>query len=257
MSRRHQVAFYALCAVAVGLFAVAWTLLNARTASRSRPPARTREAIRPALPPPETTVVGPEAELLVAPARPRPEATAERLCAMDASEIKSRLPPDATLFGHRRSPEARTADLVAVPAGFNGSNCGQIHRSVKVDLERLLRAARADPAVGDAITGISCFRSVERQAALFCNPARIEQRGIVEQARWVAPPGYSEHATGRAIDFGNRSGSCNLETCFEGDPVGKWLKENASRYGFRLSFPAGNPQGVGYEPWHYIHDQEE
>lgn len=256
MSPRHQIAFYALCAVAGGLVMIAWTLIEARVEARTSPTTLTpvRMPTPPAPAPIPAIPVG-----LEAPAVAREEmwtaaeATAERLCALHATEVKSQLPPHRTLFGHRQSPEARPADLVPAPAGFNMSNCGQIHVSMRDDLDRLLRAARADPAVGDAIVGLSCFRSIDRQAALFCNPARLEQRGIVEQARWVAPPGYSEHATGRTIDFGSRSGACNLKTCFDADPVGRWLKENASRFGFRLSFPKGNPQGVGYEPWHYTY----
>ena len=27
--------------------------------------------------------------------------------------------------------------------------------------------------------------------------------------------------------------------------------QNANRYHFTLSFPAGNAQGVSYEPWHW------
>jgi D-alanyl-D-alanine carboxypeptidase len=33
--------------------------------------------------------------------------------------------------------------------------------------------------------------------------------------------------------------------------MGKWLLANAARYGFELSFPAGNRQQVKWEPWHW------
>ncbi|QJQ32357.1 D-alanyl-D-alanine carboxypeptidase family protein [Sphingomonas lacunae] len=180
------------------------------------------------------------------------EADAVKLCRSNYATLRDQLPSGGTLFGHLRSDEAPRSSLVATPAGFGGGNCSLIHASAAGALSRMLAAARADdPAVARAMMGISCYRSIERQAALFCNADRIASRGYAGQARWVAPPGFSEHSTGLAIDFGSRNGNCNLEQCFKNDPVGRWLKENARRFGFHLSFPEGNPQGVSFEPWHY------
>lgn len=177
---------------------------------------------------------------------------AEKLCRADYATLGSRLPATGSVFGHLRSAEAPRSELVATPVGFGGGNCALIHQSAADALSRMLAAARADnPAVARAMMGISCYRSVARQAAIFCDPGRIASRGYDGQARWVAPPGFSEHSTGLAIDFGSRSGDCNLEQCFKNDPVGRWLKVNAPRFGFRLSFPEGNSQGVSFEPWHY------
>ncbi|NND57300.1 MAG: D-alanyl-D-alanine carboxypeptidase family protein, partial [Xanthomonadales bacterium] len=30
-----------------------------------------------------------------------------------------------------------------------------------------------------------------------------------------------------------------------------WLTAHAKQFGFRMSFPRGNPHGVAYEPWHW------
>ncbi|KAK3286972.1 hypothetical protein CYMTET_5497 [Cymbomonas tetramitiformis] len=38
---------------------------------------------------------------------------------------------------------------------------------------------------------------------------------------------------------------------FEHTRAGRWLRENAVRYHFEMSFPRDNPDGVAYEPWHY------
>lgn len=180
------------------------------------------------------------------------EGDAAKLCQANFATLRDRLPAGGTLFGHIRSQEAPRSSLVSSPAGFGGGNCSLMHGSAASALARMLSAARADdPAVARAMMGISCYRSIERQAAIFCNADRIAERGLAGQARWVAPPGFSEHSTGLAIDFGNRNGNCNLEQCFKNDPVGRWLKANAPRFGFRLSFPEGNPQGVSFEPWHY------
>ena len=256
MRPNHRIAFLSLCAVAGGLVALAGYLIG----TRGSPPPEVATEI-----PAEAPVAEPELSASGSVKPPErlvtPEAlpslavqTAEQLCEMNPADVSSRLPTTSEIFGHQRHSEAPSGSLTSAPRDFNASNCGQIHQSVRIDLDRLLTAARADSSVGNAIVGLSCFRSVERQAALFCNSARIEQRGIAGQARWVAPPGYSEHATGLAIDFGNRSGACNLEPCFVDDPVGRWLKANAGRFGFKMSFPEGNPQGVGFEPWHFSHE---
>jgi len=71
------------------------------------------------------------------------------------------------------------------------------------------------------------------------------------QAYQVAPPGHSEHSTGLAIDFGDRRHGCNLTACFATTPVGRWLAANAAEFGFEMSFPQANAQGVAFEPWHW------
>lgn len=184
-------------------------------------------------------------------AKPSPDAASEearaaKLCRGDLSTE-----PGSTLYGHRRFSEPGGGALTAVPAGFGSGGCQQIHRDMADALKRLLEAAEADGLAGD-IMGISCYRSIERQAAIFCNRDRIAARGFAGQAFSVAPPGYSEHSTGFTIDFGSRKDpDCNLEACFATTAVGRWLGDNAGRFGFELSFPQGNAQGVTYEPWHF------
>ena len=81
--------------------------------------------------------------------------------------------------------------------------------------------------------------------------ARIKhgKRGAM---RWLAPPGYSEHQTGWAIDIGDENEpKADDNPNFEGTKAFGWLKRNAIKYGFELSFPVGNWQGVAYEPWHW------
>ena len=38
---------------------------------------------------------------------------------------------------------------------------------------------------------------------------------------------------------------------FAATPAGRWLRANAARFGFEMSFPAGNKQQVKWEPWHW------
>ena len=157
------------------------------------------------------------------------------------------------LFGHLRQYEVSAGSLLSPPSSFGGGNCKAVHRDVAGALNAMIAAADADsPGLGRAMVGISCHRSVARQADLYCKPDRIAARGYAGQAFWVAPPGFSEHSTGRSIDFGDRAApECNVEPCFAGTAVGRWLAANAGRFGFAMSFPPGNGQGVAYEPWHF------
>ena len=219
---------------------------------RSAPPAERAPPVTDSAPvtppppaaPPRAPVVAVDADT----------ALAQRLCRGDLSRaLADAAPGGATLFGHKPFAQTGASALVSSPPGFGGGNCAQVHRDMKGPLAELVAAAQAeDPAVGNALLGISCYRSVARQAGLYCAPGRIAARGFAGQAHWVAPPGFSEHATGLTLDFGDRvDPGCNLEPCFADGAVGRWLTANAARFGFELSFPAGNAQGVAYEPWHY------
>jgi D-alanyl-D-alanine carboxypeptidase len=43
-----------------------------------------------------------------------------------------------------------------------------------------------------------------------------------------------------------------LEVCFADTPEGKWVRDNAHRFGFILRYPADKQAVTGYqfEPWH-------
>ncbi|MEG0472668.1 MAG: M15 family metallopeptidase [Solibacillus sp.] len=61
------------------------------------------------------------------------------------------------------------------------------------------------------------------------------------------PAGYSEHNSGLAVDIGSTSGPMGLSD------EGKWLAQNAWRYGFILRYPEGKTEitGIAFEPWHF------
>ncbi|MEN9856020.1 MAG: hypothetical protein RLZZ157_1146 [Pseudomonadota bacterium] len=163
------------------------------------------------------------------------------------------LSPDGRFYGHFPYEAASGDQLSEPPAGFGGPSCTGLHGEAKVALAQLLDAAKAqDAALGDAMVGLSCFRSISYQRKVFC---RKIGDGFAARAKSSAPPGYSEHATGYALDFGDRNHpECDLRPCFADTPVGQWLQDNASSYGFVLSFPKGNAQGVTYEPWHWRYE---
>jgi D-alanyl-D-alanine carboxypeptidase len=98
---------------------------------------------------------------------------------------------------------------------------------------------------------ISGFRSISTQQQLFTK--QIQKQGSKEvAAKLSAPPGHSEHHTGYAVDIGDGTqADKDLKFTFESTPAYNWLVNNAHRYGFELSFPRNNLQGVSFEPWHW------
>ena len=162
---------------------------------------------------------------------------------------------DGRVLGHIPYEEVAAAELAPAPPGFALGQPCFVNRAILPDLESLLAAARATPGVGDTLHGISCYRSVERQRAIFCGGIgpRKTSHDAAERARSSAPPGHSEHGTGYAIDFGVLpSPHCpEVADCIADTPGGRWLLAHAADYGFELSFPPGNAQGVTWEPWHW------
>ena len=111
---------------------------------------------------------------------------------------------------------------------------------------RMQSAARTDAIALEAISG---YRSHDYQLGIF---ERKLARGLsVEQILAVnAAPGYSEHHGGCALDIG-APGEPPAEESFEHTSAFAWLQRRAGEFGFRMSYPRGNPHGIVYEPWHW------
>ncbi len=150
---------------------------------------------------------------------------------------------DGRLLGHFPYPEAQIKDLVEVSPGL------KLHTDAAKALVRMRAAAASD---GIQLSLLSGFRSHSLQKGIFFDLKSVRNQTANERARVSAPPGYSEHSTGYAIDLGDatRPDTDFLEN-FESTQAFKWLKANTARYHFRLSFPPNNFQRVSYEPWHW------
>ncbi|HUG10468.1 MAG TPA: M15 family metallopeptidase [Opitutaceae bacterium] len=96
---------------------------------------------------------------------------------------------------------------------------------------------------------LSGFRSVSRQAEIVQKKLAAGE-SLETILRVSAYPGFSEHHSGRAIDFG--SPECeHFSEAFESTREFSWLCEHAARHEFRLSYPRSNTSGIIYEPWHW------
>ena len=149
---------------------------------------------------------------------------------------------------HPLPPGYYPADLVkcSIPfdcAGFSQKKC--ICAIADHHLEKLYLAALED---GIRIYGISAFRSYQRQEEIYLDS--IKTKGAEHTARYIAPPGYSEHQTGLAIDVSCEAVNFELTEEFADTPEGIWLAKYAHQFDFRLSYPKDNTEGYAYEPWH-------
>ena len=72
-------------------------------------------------------------------------------------------------------------------------------------------------------------------------------------ARFVAPPGHSQHQLGTAIDFSTWEINYAVQPTFAETEAGRWLEANAWQFGFVLSYTRQGEErsGYAYEPWHY------
>jgi D-alanyl-D-alanine carboxypeptidase len=149
------------------------------------------------------------------------------------------------VLGHLPYPVSPASELVGVTPD------GQI-RLRKAAARKFIQMQADARANGIILVPISGFRSVAEQEALFFKVKEQRNQNPTKRAEVSAPPGYSEHHTGYAIDIGDgKTPATNLSRSFENTTAFKWLKNSANRYSFELSFPPNNSQGVSYEPWHW------
>lgn len=126
---------------------------------------------------------------------------------------------------------------------------GREHRLTPKATAQWLKMKAAAQADGIEIFIVSAFRSVERQIQIIQNKIHAGQ-ALVDILSASAPPGYSEHHTGRAIDIGTAE-SENLSLEFGDSSAFLWLQKHAQEFGFVMSYPPGNSSGYQYEPWHW------
>jgi D-alanyl-D-alanine carboxypeptidase len=150
---------------------------------------------------------------------------------------------------HKPYPIAADEELSAVPAELT-RHPGRVYRARPEAIAAFEKMAAAASSDRIHLVVISAHRRADEQAALFADAERRHGRG--KGILWVAPSGYSEHHTGYVLDLADRDHpETDDEPGFEDTPAGEWLARRAPEFGFELSFPVGNWQNVGYEPWHW------
>jgi zinc D-Ala-D-Ala carboxypeptidase len=140
-------------------------------------------------------------------------------------------------------------DLVSVSrAGLTGS--GYVRSLVVTDLTALATAARA---AGARLAVQSSFRSYATQSSTF--NYWVSVAGYSSALLSSARPGHSEHQLGTTIDFKSYGGTAPWNYAdWATTKAGAWMKANAWRYGFVMSYPMAFSPALTcyqYEPWHY------
>jgi D-alanyl-D-alanine carboxypeptidase len=182
--------------------------------------------------------------------KPAPEPSVSQSPAISQPEASPT--PANTLLGHFAYSEAPASELQTIP----GERGYQLRKAAAKKYRQMVTAARGE---GINLVTISAFRSIADQKHLFFDVKAERGQDARERAEVSAPPGYSEHHTGYALDIGDGNlPATNLNPKFEKTAAFKWLQKNAARFSFEMSFPRNNPQGVNYEPWHwrFVGDQQ-
>jgi D-alanyl-D-alanine carboxypeptidase len=153
----------------------------------------------------------------------------------------------AVLAARPLSPHLEASELVVAEVGEEGRQF-MLTPATSAAWSHMKSQAQRD---GINLLMVSAFRSVQRQTEI------IQQKldaglCIADILSVCAPPGFSEHHTGRAIDITCREAP-DLAISFEDTVAFAWLQQHAPTYGFRLSYPRDNAAGFEYEPWHWCY----
>jgi len=152
---------------------------------------------------------------------------------------------DLRVLGHLPYKEAAFENLIEIQPNI------LVHKEMYKSLKEMKDDAEKD---GIYLVFLSGFRSIKLQKQIFYSLKSIRNQIASERARVSAPPGYSEHSTGFAIDIGDAyERQSDFEESFENTSAFKWLKKNAAKYHFRLSFDKKQTY-VDYEPWHWRYE---
>ena len=142
-----------------------------------------------------------------------------------------------------RPTDMRNTSFASLNSGF------YVRRHVIADLKAMAEAARR---AGARLVVQSAFRSYATQKSTFDYWVRVH--GYAVALKESARAGHSEHQLGTTVDFRSYGGSAPWNyTDWGTTKAGAWLKANAWRYGFVMTYPKGKTALTcyTYEPWHY------
>ena len=148
---------------------------------------------------------------------------------------------------HRLPADCEPPALELLPAAFSLNGEQYLMPEAAGAFVDFVEAAAAE---GYAIFALSTYRSYATQEATF--ESHVASLGIEQAERVSARPGHSEHQLGTTVDVTSASAGYELVEAFGSTPEGRWVAENAWRFGFVISYPEGFEAitGYAYEPWH-------
>lgn len=147
------------------------------------------------------------------------------------------------------------SDLVSICSNVTNVRCVNntdfLIRSILIpDLQEMTNAAIA---TGIDLSIRSAYRSYTAQQSTYNYWLNVNGGNVAATDQVSARPGHSQHQLGTAIDFSSREINDGLSGTFASTQASKWLADNAWKYGFVISYPAGYESVTGYvyESWHY------
>jgi len=144
-----------------------------------------------------------------------------------------------------KSKRADSKNLARLPADLS-LDSSKIYVTPETK-KALVKMAAAAQNSGISLMIDSGFRSVWYQREIIRR--RMQQGENYDKLiTFIAPPGYSEHHTGRAVDF------VPSEAPFAFTETYKWLKENAADFGFHETYPEDTTGTIPWESWHWVYE---
>lgn len=136
--------------------------------------------------------------------------------------------------------------LVEIPSTYRYSDAKilKIHEAVWPFLQEMIDEAKDEKV---QLYAFSAYRSFNEQQALKGQYTVTYGAGTANT--FSADQGYSEHQLGTTLDF-IAPGQGGIIDGFDKTASYQWMLKNAYKYGFILSYPAGNTF-YQYEPWHW------
>ena len=151
---------------------------------------------------------------------------------------------------HIRLPETyEPGDLVAIDGKVSVVRSGMVLRKEAANALAEMSAVALKDEVNLIV--LSAYRSYWTQQSTFS--MWVGAAGLASAETFSARPGHSQHQLGTTVDFTSESVNLGLTENFSASKEGKWLADNAYKYGFVLAYPKDKEYITGYiyEPWHY------
>lgn len=146
-------------------------------------------------------------------------------------------------------PSYKAEDLE--PIKYYAADRNKYTRFMRAEaVEAFHRLVETAAEEGIDIVMTTAYRSYEFQQILWDN--YVAQKGEEEANKTSARPGESEHQTGLAVDLSTSEIDYRNSSDFADTAAGRWVAENAHKFGFILRFPEDKTDitGYSYEPWH-------
>lgn len=153
----------------------------------------------------------------------------------------------------RKLPASYAPDDLVLLQSLPGIRVNKTLYVRSIMIEPLTALGQAAQEEGVDLSIISAYRSYQTQISTYQNWVNYNKGNVDAADQISARPGHSEHQLGTTVDFSTNEISDQIGSQFDRTVAATWLRENAPRFGFRMSYPAGQESvtGFAHESWHF------